>query len=119
MNTISKNYFKSLNGKNFHNIGLIWSLLVGSVNYCDLGSSFNHIHVFGFADNELDDIIGSLEGWNFESNNTSHAVHLSDGMGIDRAGQNIDLWSIFGDHSCELARLSKHDDETNVLLVEN
>ena len=89
------------------------------MDHSNLGSSLAHVHVFSFAYNELDDIISSLESWDLKSNNTSHAVHLSHGVSVDRASQDVNLWSILRDKSSKLARLSQNDDKTDILLIEN
>ena len=80
--------------EDLEDVGLVWGVLVGSVDNSDLGTVAGETHLSGFTDDELDDVLGSLEGWDLETDAASDCVHLSDNRSVDRASKNLDLWSV-------------------------
>ena len=97
----------SLDIKDFHNVGLIWGFLSGRVYDGNLGSRGYKTLFFGSSDAFLHD--GSRTA--LVSDNTSHAVHLSDYGLVGGASEDVQLWSIFGDESGKLTWLSEADDK--------
>ena len=65
-----------------------------------------------------DDLVGVVS-WHSHADNTSAHVHLSDNGAILRAGEDFDLGSVLGNQSGKLARIGQHNNQMNVLLVED
>jgi len=74
-------------------------------------------HISGSLDNELEELVGALEGRHLVTNNTSGTVELSDnGVGYG-AGKDRAVRAILRDQAGELARVGEDNDEVDVAVV--
>ena len=107
----------SFNVEDLHDVRLIGGLFFSSVDGDNLVASLAKSHLSSGLDDELEELVGSLERGHLVSNNTSGAVKLSDDGVGDRASEDGAARAVLRYQSGELARVGEDDDEVDLTVV--
>ena len=80
----------------------------------NLASWLAEVLLLGLLEDELDEVVGSLVGWDLVACDTSADVELSDDGEGDGAGKDGDGWLVLGDEAGHVSGVGEHDNEVDV-----
>jgi len=92
---------------------------VGAVDDGDLLADLDQFHALGIFDDHLDNGIRVRALVDLVANDATARVDLLADLAVGRGSEDADLGSVLRHQSGKLAGVSKHNDQTDVLLVED
>ena len=108
--------FSYSNIDHLHDARLIWLVFIGSVDESNLLSGLDQFESLGSVNGLLNRSL-QIASSNLVAVHASAGVGLAYGLGIRGTGENLYLWSVFGNESSELAGLGKDENQGDVLLI--